>query len=118
MSRNEFICDCTAVHTDVVDTVMERFKSNPALDRLTAFFKVMGDPTRVKILWALDQHEMCVCDIANVLSMTKSAVSHQLSTLRASALVRCRRDNKTVYYSLSDEHVQQILERALEHVSE
>jgi DNA-binding transcriptional ArsR family regulator len=118
MSRNEFVCDCTAVHTEVVDKVLDSLKSSPALDRLTAFFKVMGDPTRVKILWALDISEMCVCDIANVLSMTKSAVSHQLSTLRAAALVKCRRDNKTVYYSLSDEHVRQILERGLDHVSE
>lgn len=118
MPRNEFICDCTAVHEDVVHLVADRLKGNPSLEEAAAFFKVLGDYTRMKILWALDQHEMCVCDIANVLSMTKSAVSHQLAVLRAASLVTFRRDNKTVYYSLADDHVRSIIELGLEHVNE
>ncbi|MDD3411519.1 MAG: metalloregulator ArsR/SmtB family transcription factor [Eubacteriales bacterium] len=118
MPKNEYICDCTAVHEDVVALVAERLSASPALEKATAFFKVLGDPTRMKILWALDQHELCVCDIANVLSMTKSAVSHQLAVLRGAALVTFRRDTKTVYYSLADDHVRLILEAGLDHVSE
>lgn len=118
MRKNEFTCDCTAVHEDVVRLVAAKLNGNPSLDEASAFFRVLGDSTRMKILWALDQHELCVCDIANVLSMTKSAVSHQLAVLRAASLVKFRRDIKTVYYSLADDHVQSIIEAGLEHVNE
>lgn len=85
---------------------------------LADFFKVIGDSTRSKILWALDNCEMCVCDIAVLLGMSKSAVSHQLRVLRDSDLVRYRRDGKVVFYSLADEHVREIFEMAVAHLDE
>ena len=78
--------------------------------------RMIGDPTRTKILFALDQNEMCVCDIANVLGMTKSSISHQLATLKKSGIVKSRRDGKEVYYTLDDEHVQQVFEVGIEHI--
>lgn len=86
--------------------------------RLSDFFKVFGDSTRIKILWALHENELCVCDIAVVLNMTKSAVSHQLKILRQADLVKNRKDGKVVYYSLSDDHVKKIFEMAVEHLDE
>ncbi|HAQ39728.1 MAG TPA: transcriptional regulator [Clostridiales bacterium] len=82
------------------------------------FFKVLGDSTRSKIIWALDEHEMCVCDLAVLLGMTKSAISHQLRALREANLVVNRRDGKNVFYSLADDHVKQIYEKGLEHIRE
>lgn len=84
---------------------------------LSKLFKVFGDPTRIKILWALNVYELCVLDICEVLGMTKSAVSHQLSTLKEAKLVKSRRDGKEVYYSLDDEHVKEIFETGITHVS-
>lgn len=118
MPKNEFICDCTAVHEDIVEYVDKKMQENTSLEKAAQFFKIFGDNTRIRILWALELHEMCVCDIANVLSMTKSAVSHQLAILRKADIVKCRRDLKTVYYSLSDDHVKQIIEKGFEHVNE
>ena len=85
---------------------------------LAGFFKVFGDGTRIKIIWALDRHEMCVCDIAVLLGMTKSAVSHQLRTLREAKLVKTRRAGKVVFYQLDDGHVREIFEKAVEHLGE
>ena len=90
-------------------------------DTLTAyseFFKIFSDKSRLKILWLLDKNELCVCDIAHLLNMTKSAVSHQLKTLRLANLVRTRRQGKEVYYKLSDNHIAQIFETALCHILE
>ena len=86
--------------------------------KITEFLKTLGDFTRVKICWALLNHEMCVCDIANLLSMTKSAISHQLRELRLQKLVKCRKDGKTVYYSLDDEHVSTTIKSVLVHIRE
>ena len=80
------------------------------------FLKFFGDTTRTKILFALDQNEMCVCDIANVLGMSKSSISHQLGTLRRSNIVKCRREGKEVYYMLDDDHVKQLFEIGIEHI--
>ena len=88
------------------------------LSDLSEFFKVMGDNTRINLLWALEEEELCVGDLAVLLDMTKSAVSHQLRALRQSKLIRARRDGKNIYYSLNDDHVKDILEMALEHISE
>lgn len=118
MSRNKFTCDCSIVHHESVDKVRANMLAGESFDRVSTFFKILGDSTRIRIIWSLDQNELCVCDIANILSMTKSAVSHQLSTLRNANLVKCRRDGKTVYYSLADEHVKHMLESGLEHVHE
>ena len=87
------------------------------IDSLSKLFKVLGDPTRIKILWALNVHELCVLDICDVLGMTKSAVSHQLGTLKEAKLVKARREGKEVYYSLDDEHVKEIFETGIVHVS-
>ena len=84
--------------------------------KLAEFFKILGDITRAKILFALDQNEMCVCDIANVLGMTKSSISHQLGTLRRSGIVKCRKQGKEVYYMLDDDHVSRLFELGIEHI--
>lgn len=85
---------------------------------MSDFFKVMGDGTRIQLLWALDECEMCVGDLAVLLNMTKSAVSHQLKVLRTAKLVKTTKQGKNVYYSLDDHHIKTILEKALEHVEE
>lgn len=118
MSKNEFICDCNIVHGDTVTKVNGQMLDQAAFVRLANFFKVFGDVTRMKILWALDQSELCVCDIANILSMSKSAVSHQLAVLRKANLVRFRKNGKEVYYSLADSHVKSITETGLKHINE
>lgn len=88
------------------------------LTDLADFFKVFGDATRVKILYVLLQSEMCVCDLAEVLQMTQSAISHQLRVLKQVKLVKNRREGKTVFYSLADGHIQTILNQGMEHISE
>ena len=112
------VCDCEAIHEEVVNKVRESMPDEEMLYDLADFFKVFGDSTRIKILWALDREEMCVCDLAVLLNMTKSAISHQLKTLRQEKLVKYRRDGKVAYYSLLDEHVRSILEVGLEHIGE
>ena len=116
MSINEFMCDCNIIHKDVVESTIKKMPKQNLFDNLAEFFKIIGDPTRTKILFALDQNEMCVCDIANVLGMTKSSISHQLATLKKSGIVKSRRDGKEVYYTLDDEHVQQVFEVGIEHI--
>ena len=116
MSINEFICDCNIIHQEIVKETLEKMPQQNLFNKLAEFFKIIGDPTRTKILFALDQNEMCVCDIANVLNMTKSSISHQLATLRKSGIVKCRREGKEVYYTLDDEHIKQIFEIAIEHI--
>ena len=91
MSKNEFICDCNVIHQEVVDETINKMPNENTFNKLAEFFKLLGDTTRAKILWALDQNEMCVCDIANLLGMSKSSISHQLGTLRRSNIVKCRK---------------------------
>jgi len=116
MSRNEFICDCNVIHQDVVTSTVEQMGDEDLLNKLAEFFKILGDTTRVKILFALDKNEMCVCDIANVLGMSKSSISHQLSTLRRSGIVKCRKVKKEVFYMLDDDHVKELFEVGIEHI--
>lgn len=111
-------CDCDVIHQDVVNRVREIMPEEETLYDLAELFKVFGDSTRIRILWALEESEMCVCDIANLLNMTQSAISHQLRVLRQAALVKSRRDGKVVYYSLDDEHVQQIISQGMVHILE
>ncbi len=111
-------CDCDVIHTDVVENAKSHLLEDNTINKLADFFKVFGDSTRVRILWALDKNEMCVCDLAYLLDMTKSAVSHQLKVLRTSNLVSWRREGKNVFYSLADDHVKDILEKGLEHINE
>lgn len=112
------LCDCDVIHADVVNTVKEKMESDEALYDLADFFKVLGDSTRVKILSALDHSEMCVCDLAVLLNMTKSAISHQLRALKQANLVKFRRAGRMLYYSLSDEHIRDIVEKGMEHIQE
>ncbi len=116
MSKNEFICDCNIIHEDRVKKTLKSMPNEDTFNKIAEFFKIMGDTTRTKILFALDSNEMCVCDIANVLNMTKSSISHQLGTLRRMNIVKCRRDGKEVYYTLDDEHIKEVFEVALEHI--
>ena len=108
MSNNEFMCDCNIIHEEVVKDTRSKMLQPELFEKIAEFFKIMGDSTRTKILFALDQNEMCVCDIANVLGMTKSSISHQLAILRKSGIVKCRREGKEIYYTLDDEHVKQV----------
>jgi ArsR family transcriptional regulator, lead/cadmium/zinc/bismuth-responsive transcriptional repressor len=112
------VCDCEVIHAEVVESVRSHMPQEELLYDLADFFKMFGDSTRLKLLWALDREEMCVCDLAVLLNMTKSAVSHQLKTLRQQKLVKYRKEGKTVFYSLQDEHVKNILEIGLEHIEE
>lgn len=98
--------------------VKEDIPSDEILYRLADLFKMFGDPTRIRILSALGRHELCVCDIADLLGMTQSAISHQLRVLKQMELVKFRKEGKTVFYSLADDHVSTILSQGLEHVNE
>lgn len=111
-------CECEQIHPDTVKMSRESMPEETTLYDLSDFFKILGDSTRMGILFAIDRAPMCVCDIAEVLGMTKSAVSHQLKQLRAADLVRYRKSGKNVYYELADEHVRDIIEKALEHIAE
>ena len=116
MAKNEFICDCNVINEDVVDNTTKSMPDADTFNKLAEFFKILGDTTRVKILFALDQNEMCVCDIANVLEMSKSSISHQLGTLRRSGIVKCRKSGKEVFYMLDDNHVKEVFEIGIEHI--
>ena len=111
-------CDITCIHDDKVRTVRQRMPEEERLKELADFYKVLADATRIKILWILLESEMCVCDIAQLLGMTQSAISHQLQVLKKSKLVKYRREGKTVFYSLADSHVRAILGQGMEHVTE
>ncbi len=117
MSKNEFICDCNIVHKEMVEDTLSKMPNTEMLHNLADFFKIMGDSTRCKLLFALLQNEMCVCDLANVLSMTKSSISHQLSKMKDVGLVKCRKSGKTVYYSLDDNHIFEIFQVGIEHIN-
>ncbi len=116
MSKNEFVCDCNIIHKDVVEDTLNKMADEELLNKLAEFFKIVGDTTRVKILYALDKNELCVCDIANVVGMSKSSVSHQLSALRKSGIVKGKKVGKEVFYTLDDEHVKQVFEVGIEHI--
>ncbi|NLP14211.1 MAG: helix-turn-helix transcriptional regulator [Clostridium sp.] len=106
------------IHDDIIKKVQDDMPQEDNLYDLAELFKVFGDTTRIKIIWALFQSEMCVCDIAFLLNMTQSAISHQLRVLKASKLVRNRRAGKTVFYSLADDHIKKIFEMGMEHITE
>ena len=111
-------CNCTIIHEDVVNKVKECIPEEETLYDLADLFKIFGDTTRIKILCGLFQAEMCVCDIAALLGMTQSAISHQLRVLKQARLVKYRKEGKVVYYSLEDEHVKRIFDQGLIHISE
>lgn len=118
MSKEEIFCDCEVIHADVLEEVKPKMPIEEDIYDLSDFFKVLGDSTRLKIISALDVHEMCVCDIAVLLNMTKSAISHQLRYLKQADLVKFRKEGKVVFYSLKDDHVKDIFEIGMEHIKE
>ena len=111
-------CDYIHAHEDIVNAVNAQMPDEEILYDLAELFKVFGDSTRIKILYVLFESEMCVCDIAQLLNMNQSAISHQLRVLKQSKLVKYRREGKTVFYSLADGHVRTILDQGMEHISE
>lgn len=111
-------CDYSHVHQEIVDKVERTMPEDEILYDLAELFKIFGDSTRIKILYVLFESEMCVCDIAQLLNMTQSAISHQLQVLKKSKLVKYRREGKSVIYALSDNHVRTILDQGMEHVGE
>ena len=111
-------CDKTHNHTDFVEYIKHDMPDETVLYDLAELYKLFADSTRIKILYCLFENEMCVCDIADVLSMTSSAISHQLRLLKQAKLVTFRRDGKTVYYSLADDHVRTIIGMGMDHILE
>ncbi len=112
------LCDVSFVHEDVIKEINEKMPPDEKLFDLSELFRVFGDSTRIKILFVLFEKEVCTCDLAEILNMTPSAISHQLSGLKRAKLVRTRREGKSVFYSLADEHVRTIISMGLEHIDE
>lgn len=111
-------CDTVEVHEELVKIVEETMPDETELDSLAELFKVFGDPTRIRILFVLFEAEVCVCDLAKTLDMTQSAVSHQLRILKQSRLVKNRREGKSMFYSLADDHVRTMIAQGREHILE
>jgi ArsR family transcriptional regulator len=118
VKRKEPVCDCEVIHEEVVKRVRRTMPKEEDFYDLADIYKMFADSTRVRILWALSCQQMCVCDIAVLLDMTKSAISHQLKSLRLSNLVRYEKKGKTVYYFLADSHVKDIFKKGFEHIHE
>lgn len=112
------ICDCCEVHENLLQIVNETISEENELYDLAELFKVFGDSTRIRILFVLFEAEVCVCDLAKALNMTQSAISHQLRILKQNKLVKSRRDGKSIFYSLADEHVRTIIDQGREHIEE
>lgn len=111
-------CDCNEIHEDLLKIVNDTIPEETELYDLAELFKVFGDSTRIRILFVLFEAEVCVCDLAKVLNMTQSAISHQLRILKANKLVNSRREGKSVFYSLADGHVRTIIAQGREHIEE
>lgn len=114
----EGICENTVIHEDTVKNVKEKMPEDGLIYDIAELFKVFADSTRMKIIYALMEEELCVCDIANIVQTTQSAISHQLRILKQSKLVKYRKEGKVVYYSLDDEHISQIVMKGREHIEE
>ena len=111
-------CENCKYNMQIVNMLKKELPSDSSIEKLTEVFKVFGDGTRIRILWALFDKEICVFDIAEALKMSQSAISHQLRILRQAKLVKARRDGKNTFYSLDDEHVKRLIEQVLVHISE
>ena len=111
-------CEVLEVHQEAVKKLEEELPPEELLYDLAELFKVFGDSTRIKILYALFEAELCVCDIAQALGMTQTAVSHQLRVLKANKLVKFRKEGKNVFDSLDDDHVRRIIDQGMEHLGE
>ena len=115
-TKTNLMCDCNVIHENKVKESKKNMLKLRTREDMSNFFKILGEPTRIKILNTLDNNEMCVCDIANVLNMTKSTISHQLNILRINNIVKYKKVGKEVYYTLDDEHVKKVFEIALSHI--
>lgn len=120
MSEKKYVecCDDTEVHKDLLQIVNEKMPAEDKLYDLAELFKVFGDSTRIRILFVLFEAEVCVCDLAEALNMTQSAISHQLKILKQNKLVKNRREGKSIFYSLADGHVRTIIAQGIEHIEE
>ena len=116
--NKRLMCDCTVIHEDVVDRVRDAMPHPADFHSLAELYRMFADNTRLRILWALSCEEMCVCDLAVLLNMTQSAISHQLKSLRLMNLVKYDKQGKVVYYSLADDHIKDIFEKGFEHINE
>ena len=112
------ICEVNEVHIDLLNIINEKMPNDEAIFDLSELFKIFGDSTRMKILFVLFESEACTCDLAEVLKMTPSAISHQLKTLQRAKLVKSRREGRAVYYTLADAHVRTIISQGMEHIQE
>ena len=117
-AMSDEFCSCELIHENIIENVRQKMPQEEKLYDLAELFKVFGDTTRVKIISALFEAEMCVCDIAELLHMSQSAISHQLRVLRQARLVKHRKEGKVVFYSLDDEHIKTIFNQGLEHILE
>jgi len=111
-------CVTRGIHQSIIRLVQQKLPDQVALYELADLFKLFGDSTRISILWALSESEMCVCDICALLKMKQPAVSHQLKNLKQSRIVKARRDGKVIYYSLDDEHIRDLLNLGMNHIQE
>ena len=120
MSENKYCecCETSVIHYDIVEKVKAKLPPEEPVYDVAELFKIFGDSTRARIICALEISEMCVCDIAALLNMTSSAISHQLRVLKQASIVKNRREGKVVYYSLADEHISKIFNLAFDHISE
>lgn len=116
--KETMCCEATQVHEDLINIVNKTMPEETELYDLAELFKVFGDSTRIRILFVLFEAEVCVCDLAQVLNMTQSAISHQLRILKQNKLVKNRREGKSIFYSLADDHVRTIIAQGREHIEE
>ena len=112
------VCDCSELHGDCISCVKDIMLEDEVFQSLSELFKVFGDGTRLKIIYALLKTELCVCDIAEILGMTQSSISHQLRVLKSARLVKYRKEGKVVFYSLDDEHISKIFDAGMTHLNE
>ena len=117
-NEDQSVCDCHAIHEEVIERVRGDMPDGKDFYDLANLYKMFADNTRVCILWALSREKMCVCDLAVLLGMTKSAISHQLKSLRLTNLVKYNKQGKIVYYSLADDYIKDIFEKGFEHIHE
>ena len=116
MNNEKYTCDCEVIHEEAVARVREKMPDRDDFYALANFYKMLADNTRVRILWALSCETMCVCDLAVLLDMTKSAISHQLKSLRLAKIIKYDKRGREVYYSLVDEHIKDVFQKAIKHI--
>lgn len=111
-------CEIQGIHSDIIHFVQNKLPDSDTLREMADIFKLFGDSTRIGILWALSESEMCVCDLCALLKMKQPAISHQLKNLKLARIIKARRDGKVIYYSLDDDHIRKMLDFGMEHILE